>query len=163
MLSHRLPALFDAASSYLPDRYLTDPRQASSLHGFGGGTHRCLGEPFARLLTHAAVTRLLQHYDMSLADPDRAPSEPPPSRARGPLQDPLPVKSTLGLSAPVCVSAPGPVKGRGFSDCLSGGTGFEVNLSGAGPVNMVAGGTTFSTALEVGATVLECYYGTKQP
>lgn len=50
-----------------------------------------------------------------------------------------------------------------FSDCLAGGTGFEVNLSGAGPVNMVAGGTTFSTALEVGATVLECYYGTKQP
>ena len=50
-----------------------------------------------------------------------------------------------------------------FSDCLAGGTGFEVNLSGAGPVNMVAGGTTFSTALEVSATVLECYYGTKQP
>jgi hypothetical protein len=50
-----------------------------------------------------------------------------------------------------------------FSDCLAGGTGFEVNLSGAGPVNMVAGGTTFSTGLEVSATVLECYYGTKQP
>jgi hypothetical protein len=50
-----------------------------------------------------------------------------------------------------------------FSDCLAGGTGFELNLSGAGPVNMVAGGTTFSTALEVSATVLECYYGTKQP
>jgi hypothetical protein len=50
-----------------------------------------------------------------------------------------------------------------FSDCLAGGTGFEVNLSGAGLVNMVAGGTTFSTALEVSATVLECYYGTKQP
>ena len=77
VLSHRLPALFDAASSYLPDRYLTDPRQASSLHGFGGGTHRCLGEPFARLLTHAAVTRLLQHYDMSLADPDPAPVRTP--------------------------------------------------------------------------------------
>ena len=77
VLSHRLPALFDAASSYLPDRFLTDPRQASSLHGFGGGTHRCLGEPFARLLTHAAVTRLLQHYDMSLADPDPAPVRTP--------------------------------------------------------------------------------------
>jgi hypothetical protein len=41
--------------------------------------------------------------------------------------------------------------------------GRKVNLSGAGPVNMVAGGTTFSTELEVSATVLECYYGTKQP
>ena len=77
VLSHRLPALFDAASSYHPDRYLTDPRHASYLHGFGGGTHRCLGEPFARLLTHVAVTHLLQHYDMSLADPDPAPVRTP--------------------------------------------------------------------------------------
>jgi sterol 14alpha-demethylase len=77
VLSHRLPALFDAASSYHPDRYLTDPGQASYLHGFGGGTHRCLGEPFARLLTHVAVTRLVQHYDMTLADPDPAPVRTP--------------------------------------------------------------------------------------
>jgi sterol 14alpha-demethylase len=77
VLSHRLPALFDAAASYQPDRYLTNPGQASYLHGFGGGTHRCLGEPFARLLTHVAVTRLLQHYHMSLADPDPAPVRTP--------------------------------------------------------------------------------------
>ena len=77
VLSHRLPALFDAPSSYHPDRYLTDPRQASYLHGFGGGTHRCLGEHFARLLTHVAVTRLLQHYDLSLADPHPAPVRTP--------------------------------------------------------------------------------------
>ena len=50
-----------------------------------------------------------------------------------------------------------------FSDCLAGGTGFEVNLSGAGLVNMVAGSATVSTALDVSATVLECYYGTSQP
>jgi len=50
-----------------------------------------------------------------------------------------------------------------FSDCLAGGTGFEVNLSGAGLVDMTAGAATVSTALEVSATVLECYYGTKQP
>jgi hypothetical protein len=50
-----------------------------------------------------------------------------------------------------------------FSDCLAGGSGFEVNLSSAGPVNMVAGSATVSTALEVSATVLECYYGTNQP
>jgi hypothetical protein len=50
-----------------------------------------------------------------------------------------------------------------FSDCLAGGTGFEANLSGAGLVNMVAGSTTFSTALDVSPTVLECYYGTSQP
>lgn len=50
-----------------------------------------------------------------------------------------------------------------FSDCLAGGSGFEVNLSGAGLVNMVAGSATVSTALDVSATVLECYYGTNQP
>jgi hypothetical protein len=50
-----------------------------------------------------------------------------------------------------------------FSDCLAGGSGFEVNLSSAGPVNMVDGSATVSTALEVSATVLECYYGTNQP
>jgi Peptidase A4 family len=50
-----------------------------------------------------------------------------------------------------------------FSDCLAGGPGFEANLSGAGLVNMVAGSATVSTALDVSATVLECYYGTHQP
>jgi hypothetical protein len=50
-----------------------------------------------------------------------------------------------------------------FSDCWAGGPGFEVNLSGAGLVNMVDGSATVSTALDVSPTVLECYYGTSQP
>jgi hypothetical protein len=50
-----------------------------------------------------------------------------------------------------------------FSDCLAGGSGFEVNLSGAGFFNMLDGPATVSTALGVSATVLECYYGTSQP
>jgi Peptidase A4 family len=50
-----------------------------------------------------------------------------------------------------------------FSDCLAGGSGFDLNLSGAGLFNMVAGSATVSTALDVTATVLECYYGTSQP
>lgn len=73
VLSHRLPTLFDAATRYDPDRYLAHPEHAGYLHGFGGGTHRCLGEPFARLLTHVAVTRLLQHHDLALIDPRPAP------------------------------------------------------------------------------------------
>jgi sterol 14alpha-demethylase len=68
VLSHRLPGLFDDAARYDPDRYLAAPRLASHLHGFGGGSHRCLGEHFARLLTHVAVTRILQRYDLTLAD-----------------------------------------------------------------------------------------------
>jgi hypothetical protein len=50
-----------------------------------------------------------------------------------------------------------------FSDCLASGSGFEANLSGAGLLNMVSGSATVSTALDVSATVLECYYGTAQP
>ena len=50
-----------------------------------------------------------------------------------------------------------------FSDCLAGGSTFEVNLSAAGLFNMTDGSATVSTALQVSDTVLECYYGTKQP
>ena len=47
--------------------------------------------------------------------------------------------------------------------CLAGGSGFEVDLSGAGLQNMLVGSATESTALDVSATVLECYYGTSRP
>ncbi|MGO9161027.1 MAG: hypothetical protein ACLP7J_09995 [Streptosporangiaceae bacterium] len=40
---------------------------------------------------------------------------------------------------------------------------LQPDLSGTGLVNMVAGSATVSTALDVSATVLECYYGTNQP
>lgn len=45
--------------------------------GFGGGTHRCLGEHFADLLTHVTVTRLLQHYELTLVSPDPVPVPTP--------------------------------------------------------------------------------------
>jgi sterol 14alpha-demethylase len=70
VLSHRLPVLFSDADRYDPDRYVANPKQTSYLHGFGGGTHRCLGEHFADLLTHVTVTRLLQHYQLTLVSPD---------------------------------------------------------------------------------------------
>ena len=51
-----------------------------------------------------------------------------------------------------------------FSDALASGSNYEIDLSAASLVNMTDGGsTTFSTALEVSNTVLECYYGTQQP
>jgi len=76
VLSHRLPALFENADRYDPDRYLASPKQTSYLHGFGGGTHRCLGEHFADLLTHVTVTRLLQNYELTLitARPEPVPT-----------------------------------------------------------------------------------------
>ena len=77
VLSHRLPVLFSEADRYDPDRYLANPKQTSYLHGFGGGTHRCLGEHFADLLTHVTVTRLLQRYELSLVSPDPVPVPTP--------------------------------------------------------------------------------------
>jgi sterol 14alpha-demethylase len=77
VLSHRLPALFDDPARYDPDRYVANPKQTSYLHGFGGGTHRCLGEHFADLLTHVTITRLLQHYELSLVTPRPAPVRTP--------------------------------------------------------------------------------------
>jgi sterol 14alpha-demethylase len=77
VLSHRLPVLFSNADRYDPDRYLANPKHTSYLHGFGGGTHRCLGEHFADLLTHVTVTRLLQHYELTLISPDPVPVPTP--------------------------------------------------------------------------------------
>jgi sterol 14alpha-demethylase len=83
VLSHRLPAQFDAPGTYDPDRYLAEPRLASYLHGFGGGTHRCLGEHFATLLTHVVVTRLFQRYELTLIDLDPAPVRTPAFKGPG--------------------------------------------------------------------------------
>ena len=77
VLSHRLPVLFDHADQYDPDRFLANAKQTSYLHGFGGGTHRCLGEHFADLLTHVTVTRLLQHYELTLVSPHPVPVRTP--------------------------------------------------------------------------------------
>jgi sterol 14-demethylase len=102
VLSHRLPGLFDAAACYQPDRYLADPKLVSHLHGFGGGSHRCLGEHFARLLTHVTITRILQRYDLTLIDrpsPVRTPAfkgPRSPCRVRYQLRPgaPLPARDT---------------------------------------------------------------------
>jgi sterol 14-demethylase len=56
---------------------VANPKQISYLHGFGGGTHRCLGEHFADLLTHVTVTRLLQRYELTLVGPDPVPVPTP--------------------------------------------------------------------------------------
>ena len=85
-----------AAATYDPDRYLAEPRLASYLHGFGGGTHRCLGEHFAILLTHVVVTRLFQRYELTLADPDPEPVRTRPSRGPG-----LRAGSATGCGRPV--------------------------------------------------------------
>ncbi len=76
-ISHRLPHIFEDPESYRPDRYLKHPELAGSLHGFGGGPHRGLGEHFADLLAHVALTRLFQQFDLTLTDPHPAPVRTP--------------------------------------------------------------------------------------
>jgi sterol 14alpha-demethylase len=77
VLSHRLPHIFDDPESYRPDRYLARPELAGYLHGFGGGGHRCLGEHFADLLAHVALTQLFGQFELTLLDPDPAPVRTP--------------------------------------------------------------------------------------
>ncbi len=77
ILSHRLPGLFDDPASYHPDRYLAHPELAGYLHGFGGGSHRCLGEHFAGMLGQVTLTRLFQQFDLALVDPRPAPVRTP--------------------------------------------------------------------------------------
>lgn len=77
VLSHRLPHIFESPESYRPDRYLTHPELAGYLHGFGGGAHRCLGEHFADLLAHVALTQLFQQFDLTLIDQHPAPVRTP--------------------------------------------------------------------------------------
>jgi sterol 14alpha-demethylase len=77
VLSHMLGTLFASPERYDPDRFLADPGLAAHLHGFGGGSHRCLGEHFAGLLTHVVLTRLFQAFDLDLVDapePVRTPA-----------------------------------------------------------------------------------------
>jgi sterol 14alpha-demethylase len=77
VISHRLPQIFEDPESYRPDRFLTHPELAGCLHGFGGGSHRCLGEHFADLLAHLALTKLFQQFDLTLTDPHPAPVRTP--------------------------------------------------------------------------------------
>ena len=77
VLSHRLPRIFEDPENYRPDRYLTHPELAGYLHGFGGGAHRCLGEHFADLLAHVALTKLFRQFDLTLTDPHPAPVRTP--------------------------------------------------------------------------------------
>jgi len=85
-LTHRHPGIFDAPASYMPDRYLAVPGLAAHLHGFGGGTHRCLGEHFAGLLAHVAVTRLLERFDLTLADTPKPVPTPAFKGVRSPCR-----------------------------------------------------------------------------
>ncbi len=77
VLSHRLPGIFEDPQSYRPDRYLAHPELAGYLHGFGGGGHRCLGEHFADLLAHVALTKLFQQFDLTLTDAHPVPVRTP--------------------------------------------------------------------------------------
>lgn len=72
-VTHRLPELYDDPDTFLPDRYLENPKAVHQLIGFGGGMHRCLGMHFAHLEMQVLITRLLQALDLELVNPDPQP------------------------------------------------------------------------------------------
>lgn len=90
------------------------------------------------------------------------------------IDSPSPTLTLAGSTAEWIVEREGGARGSGyarlanygaifFSDCLAMGPGYEADLSSADFVDMTDGSTTVSTALQVSNSVLECYYGTRQP
>jgi sterol 14-demethylase len=72
-LSHRQPEVFPEPDRYNPDRFIGNKAARQALIGFGGGTHRCIGQRFAYLEMHVILTRLLQRFDLELIDVDVQP------------------------------------------------------------------------------------------
>jgi sterol 14-demethylase len=66
-VAQRLPEVFPRPLAYEPERFLGGagpPR--NSIIAFGGGTHACIGRPFAQLATRAFVATLLRAFDLEL-------------------------------------------------------------------------------------------------
>jgi len=75
-VTHSLPDLFRDPERWDPERFAAgraEDKQAYSLIGFGGGTHRCLGLSFAYLEMKVVLTILLQRYELELLDRDILP------------------------------------------------------------------------------------------
>jgi cytochrome P450 len=71
MLTHLLPEIWHAPNEYDPARF--SPEQSRLRHRFafvpfGAGAHGCLGANFASLQARALLRKLLEHYELVLAD-----------------------------------------------------------------------------------------------
>jgi sterol 14alpha-demethylase len=66
-LAQRLPEVFEDPDRYDPERFLrSDALPRHAIIAFGGGTHACIGRPFAQLATRVFVATLLRAFDLAL-------------------------------------------------------------------------------------------------
>ncbi|MGW4248812.1 cytochrome P450 [Nocardia sp. NPDC004722] len=67
-LTHRLTDGLTCPAGYHPDRFLGEAGKTNlnSLLGFGAGTHRCLGKPFAEAEMLVILCRVIAAFDMEL-------------------------------------------------------------------------------------------------
>jgi sterol 14-demethylase len=66
-VAQRLPEVFARPDVYDPERFLGgDGPPHYSIIAFGGGTHACIGRPFAQLATRVVVATLLRAFELEL-------------------------------------------------------------------------------------------------
>lgn len=108
MATHQLPDPAIANPEVFdPDRFLGEDAKAAktTLIGFGGGVHRCLGEGFARLEMRVILATLLTSLDMELVG--GAPTPVVQAASRWP-QSPCTVRYRARTTTTAPASAPGP-------------------------------------------------------
>jgi cytochrome P450 len=78
-VTHRLPAFWDRAESFDPERFLRGPATVWANHAyipFGDGPRACIGSRFALTESHLILAGLAQRFALRAAD--RAPVAPDP-------------------------------------------------------------------------------------
>jgi cytochrome P450 len=70
---HRDPAAFPEPDAFRPERWLEDRPPQFAFAPFGGGVHRCLGEPFARFELAAMLATILSRVTLAPDDPRDEP------------------------------------------------------------------------------------------
>jgi cytochrome P450 len=78
-VTHRNPAWFPEPEAFRPERFLPAAKEGRPPYAyfpFGGGTRRCIGEPFARMEAMLVLGTLLPQYRFELLPGQRIVPEP---------------------------------------------------------------------------------------
>lgn len=85
-LVHRLPDEFPDPEEFRPERFAEGSQVSHNLMLFGGGTHRCPGQNFARLEIKVVLALLLRHFHLELVDEPTPASDQVPRDLRAPCR-----------------------------------------------------------------------------
>jgi cytochrome P450 len=67
-LTHRREEIYPDPDHFEPERFLQRRFSAFEYLPFGGGARRCIGMAFAQFELKLVLSRILSHFEMSLAD-----------------------------------------------------------------------------------------------